>query len=219
MEWQAGYASGAALMPSWQQWQYRLEDIMNGAKKIAVLGWGSLIWNRGVLSLACDWRTCGPVLPIEFSRISDDGRLTLVIDEKNGVQVPTRYALSAFDDLNSAIENLKERENMKNKNRVGYVEIASGTHCDFAYKNHPTACDSVRTWAKGNSVDAVIWAAVGPRFSSEAFSVEACVRYIERLEGEKRAKALAYIHKAPIEVITPVRAAIELRFGRPERRS
>ena len=49
--------------------------------KIAVLGWGSLIWNKGNLRLTTNWTDGGPILPIEFSRISDDGRLTLVIDD------------------------------------------------------------------------------------------------------------------------------------------
>ncbi len=37
--------------------------------KIAILGWGSLIWDRRDLQIAGDWQQGGPVLPIEFSRI------------------------------------------------------------------------------------------------------------------------------------------------------
>ena len=49
--------------------------------KIAILGWGSLIWNQNGLPVKGQWKKNGPVLPIEFSRVSRDGRLTLVIDE------------------------------------------------------------------------------------------------------------------------------------------
>ncbi|HOW68396.1 MAG TPA: hypothetical protein P5055_13320 [Candidatus Paceibacterota bacterium] len=56
---------------------------------IAILGWGSLIWNPRDLPITGDWQGDGPVLPIEFTRISDNGRLTLVIDERHGVDVPT----------------------------------------------------------------------------------------------------------------------------------
>lgn len=63
--------------------------------RIAILGWGSLIWNPNGLPIRGDWQRGGPVLPIEFSRISSDERLTLVIDEQNGINVTTRYALSA----------------------------------------------------------------------------------------------------------------------------
>jgi hypothetical protein len=66
--------------------------------KIVVLAWGSLVWDPRTLRLAHSWMEGGPVLPIEFSRVSDNGRLTLVIDEGHGVDVPTRYALSALVD-------------------------------------------------------------------------------------------------------------------------
>lgn len=72
--------------------------------KIAILGWGSLIWDKRTLRLAGDWQTGGPVLPIEFSRVSGDGRLTLVIDPLHGVPVTTRFAPSAFTNLNDAIK-------------------------------------------------------------------------------------------------------------------
>ena len=60
--------------------------------KIAILGWGSLIWNPRILKVAGDWTLDGPTLPIEFSRISDNDRLTLVIDEMDGTELVTRYA-------------------------------------------------------------------------------------------------------------------------------
>jgi hypothetical protein len=47
--------------------------------RIAFVGWGSLIWNPGKLPLATNWTEVGPILPIEFSRISKDGRLTLAL--------------------------------------------------------------------------------------------------------------------------------------------
>ena len=52
--------------------------------KIAILGWGSLIWNPDKLDFDKDfgWDPDGPKLPIEFSRISSNGRLTLIIDKK-----------------------------------------------------------------------------------------------------------------------------------------
>jgi hypothetical protein len=59
-----------------------------GRMKVLVLAWGSLVWDPGALRLASNWMEGGPVLPIEFSRISDDGRLTLVIDERHGVEEP-----------------------------------------------------------------------------------------------------------------------------------
>lgn len=54
------------------------------APKIAILGWGSLIWDERPEfdSHHEEWTSGGPVLQLEFSRISESrkGALTLVID-------------------------------------------------------------------------------------------------------------------------------------------
>lgn len=48
---------------------------------IVCLGWGSLIWNPGVLKTQGYWHDSGPKISVEYLRQSKDGRLTLVIDE------------------------------------------------------------------------------------------------------------------------------------------
>jgi len=87
--------------------------------RIAILGWGSLIWCPRQLQYEGEWQQGGPVLPIEFSRISSDGRLTLVIDTQRGVDTPTRFVVSSHTDLKSAIENLRDRECTLERN-IGY---------------------------------------------------------------------------------------------------
>src|ERR1017187_2142050 len=75
----------------------------------AVLGWGSLIWCPGSLRIKTRWRSDGPKLPVEFARISGDGRLTLVILPTAEDQ-PVHWALSEFESVDDARRNLKERE-------------------------------------------------------------------------------------------------------------
>jgi hypothetical protein len=70
--------------------------------KIVVLACGSLVWDPDSLRRAGNLMECGPVLAIEFSRVSGNGRLTLVIDERYGVDVPTRYAPSTLDYIRKA---------------------------------------------------------------------------------------------------------------------
>jgi len=53
--------------------------------RVAILAWGSLVWDRKQLALATEFLPRGSRLPIAFSRISRDGRLTLVIDEENAL--------------------------------------------------------------------------------------------------------------------------------------
>lgn len=78
--------------------------------KIVILGWGSLIWDPRGLPREGIWQIGGPKLPIEFSRISKDCRLTLVIDVENKKYVSTRYVLSPRVDIDDVIKDLALRE-------------------------------------------------------------------------------------------------------------
>ena len=102
--------------------------------KIAILGWGSLIWDKGELPVKGEWRQGGPSLPIEFSRVSSDCRLTLVIDHKNGEPVTTWFAQSNRNDLDDAICDLREREGTICK-RIGYLDLISGCYRCCVYPN------------------------------------------------------------------------------------
>jgi hypothetical protein len=66
----------------------RLVEGIQRMTKIAILGWGSLIWDKReeFERLHGPWQSDGPSLKIEFSRISSTrgGALTLVIDPHHG---------------------------------------------------------------------------------------------------------------------------------------
>ena len=111
---------------------------------IAVLGWGSLVWDPRDLRAAAPFAPNGPLLPIEFCR-SGDGRLTLVIDETFGAVCTTYSAPSAIDDLDAAIENLRVREGMQNARGVGFVELASGKQSDVAIATPSESCRDNRS--------------------------------------------------------------------------
>jgi hypothetical protein len=192
--------------------------------KIAVLAWGSLVWNRGDLTIAKGFEPIGPVLPIEFSRVSGDGRLTLVIDEAAGAACATHAAPSAFDDLDCALQNLWIREgpegerrpqNILAHGRVGFVDRMSGQTSAKAKERHPRAVETIVAWAAENEWDAVIWTALGSNFNDrtgEPFSVDAAIRYLDARDAATLDRALTYIRRAPAEVQTPVRAAVDARW-------
>ena len=188
--------------------------------KIVVLAWGSLVWDPRELKTAAPFAADGPLLPIEFCRISKDGRLTLAIDESFGAICKTYSALTAYDSLDAAIENLRLREGMTSADAVGFVEPASGRQSDVAAERHPDALATISAWAASKGYDAAIWTALKSNFSDwgkggEPFSVSAAIQYLETLEADDPAKfaaALAYIRKAPPEIETPVRERVAKRW-------
>ena len=74
--------------------------------KSVVLAWGSLVWDPRELQTAAKFTANGPLLPIEFCRISADGRLTLAIDETFGALCKTYSAPSALESLDAARDDL-----------------------------------------------------------------------------------------------------------------
>lgn len=175
--------------------------------KIAVLAWGSLVWNTGGLRIVGRWQTGGPTLPIEFSRVSDDGHLSLVIDPKHGQPVETLFARSTFTNLTDAVANLRKRETTSSQ-KIGYVNRIRHTERPYSRQHHPAACDAIKAWAQANEWDAVIWTALISNFQQRLktpFSPFAAVDYVNSLRGTTKAKTLEYIRRAPAEVDTPVR--------------
>ncbi len=84
---------------------------------IAVLGWGSLLWNQGVLQLSSRWYADGPSLSLEFARVSSDGRLTLVLHDPSPAQ-RTYWARSALATLPDARAKLQVRERCPSFNSI-----------------------------------------------------------------------------------------------------
>ena len=188
--------------------------------KIAILSWGSLIESgiRRGLAVTGGWNTGGPMLPIEFSRVSLSGDkagcLTLVIDEQNGANVPTQYAISSNTNLDVALANLRIVENIKPelKYTVGYVNILHDTERKFSRDNQPVSCNTIKEWARINQFDAVIWTSLRPNFekvTTFSFSIEAAIQYVSHLPEPIMTKVFEYIRNAPREVITPLRRALD----------
>jgi hypothetical protein len=102
--------------------RYSKSPLTSGVKAesqtmIACIGWGSLIWDKRDLDVDGEWRTDGPLLPVEFARQSNDGRITLVVVQ--GVQpVPTLWSAFNTRDLAKARESLRQRERIP-RSRAG----------------------------------------------------------------------------------------------------
>lgn len=94
---------------------------------IAILGWGSLLSDPGTLKIELGmWYKDGPMLPVEFARISSDKRLTLVI-HPGSEDVRTYYAVSKYNKLDAAIMDLAERERTARRlENIGYMNFVTG---------------------------------------------------------------------------------------------
>jgi len=111
--------------------------------KIAVLGWGSLIWNPKNLKIKNSWFKDGPYLPVEFARISNDERLTLVL-HPNAEKVQVLWAYMDLDDLDEAIENLTNRERTIN-GCIGFIDMKSQEkRCNAV----PECFNDIKQWAR-----------------------------------------------------------------------
>jgi hypothetical protein len=186
--------------------------------KIAILGWGSPVWDPRVLEIAASFEPTGPNLPVEFCRISKNHRLTLIIDETFGTLCQTYAAESGCSDLAAAIENLSQREKMANVSDVGFLDIKAQTRSPIATERHPHAIETIADWTLNNGYDATIWTALDGHFDQlahEPFSVNAAMRFMESLEDhepEAFARALDYIRRAPPAIQTPVREAVQAHW-------
>ncbi|MCX6339455.1 MAG: hypothetical protein NTX71_06000 [Candidatus Aureabacteria bacterium] len=183
--------------------------------EIAIIGWGSLVWDPRDLPREGTWQEGGPRLSIEFSRISCDARLTLVIDKSNGNVVPTMHVLSPRASLDDARDDLKKREGTSDE-KIGWVDITRGTSSPDTNPRQTDVHDVIRTWCQEHGYQAAVWTALDSNFKKETereFSVEAAIAYLSGLPMNVRKKALKYIWNAPEFITTKVREAVKQRFG------
>lgn len=176
--------------------------------KIALLGWGSLLWETGgpFDTWHDAWVNDGPLLRIEFSRISRSrhGALTLVIDPKNGIPTTVAYCLSRRLHIAEVVEDLRKRECTTSEN-IGTLLRTGKAHCrDRASEQ------AIFTWCVEQQMDGVVWTDLRSNFTDKAgqpFSTSSALSYLRSLSPKRKARALEYFTRAPDFVQTPLRAA------------
>jgi hypothetical protein len=93
------------------------------------VGWGSLVWNPGNLPIRGGWLTTGPQVCVEFLRQSNNGRITLVLDQF-AAPVQSQWAMMASDDIPKAITALQLRENISPRNADGDTRYTLISPCE-----------------------------------------------------------------------------------------
>lgn len=176
--------------------------------RIACLGWGSLIWDPRGLPIRRQWFEDGPFAPVEFTRKSSDGRITLVIDP-GAVPVRLLWAQMVPTDLPDARQALADREGIE---RGGSSALIGSWR---EREDAPATIPDLPTWAKTHGLDAVVWTALGPKFDGEnaSPSAEMVIQYLQSLKGTLREHAERYIRCTPRQIDTEYRRRIEAALG------
>ena len=178
--------------------------------RIACLGWGSLVWDPRDLPVRGPWHADGPLLPIEFARESDDGRLTLVLVPGRPL-VRSCWALMQSDSTEDARSALGLREGVPAEHQGRDIGL-------WTSDSHPEGeiAREIDRWARGLGLDAAVWTALpfGMRNQRGTVpSIEATLGYLRGLENPAAKNAELYIRLAPHSVDTDVRRAVAAEFG------
>lgn len=177
---------------------------------IACLGWGSLVWDPNGLPVESGWHLDGPQLPIEFARVSKDGRLTLVIIEGTPA-VTVLWARLSVSSLDDAIHVLANREGVPQAS----IRHSIGFWSPARHSRHQHI-GLIGTWARERELAAVVWTALKPGFSATRGVVptsQEVLAHLGSLDIEDTAGAEKYVRRAPAQVRTPYRTVIEQKFG------
>jgi len=172
--------------------------------QIAIIGWGSLIWCPGSMRMRILWRRDGPLLPVEYARISKDGRLTLVIHPGCGNQT-TLWAVAVAEDIQRARENLREREGTNSR----FIHTGSATG-EFSEGTPDPVRDAIAKWLEAHhDIQACVWTGLTSNWNEIRkceFSLADALRYLEELTDSARARE--YIQNTASQIQTTVRIAV-----------
>lgn len=180
--------------------------------KIAVIGFGSLLWDLDDLApkVSGEWKMYeGPVLPLEFSLVSRKRHyaLALVIDYGDGAPCPTCVIDSVRSEIGAAIVDLANRERMEPTN-IGFVDRNTGE----SHSHREETRNTFWNWIEDSTYDGAVWTDGERNFEAltgRAFSLQTAQDHLRSLQGISLEEARRYIRNAPARVETPLRRALE----------
>ena len=180
--------------------------------KIAVIGFGSLLWDLDDLApkVSGEWKMYeGPILPLEFSLVSRKRHyaLALVIDYGDGAPCPTCVIESVRSEIGAAIVDLANRERMEPTN-IGFVDRNTGA----SHSHREETRNTFWNWIEDSTYDGAVWTDGERNFEAltgRAFSLQTAQDHLRSLQGISLEEARRYIRNAPARVETPLRRALE----------
>ncbi len=183
---------------------------MLSESRIAILGWGSLLWDLDDLAAKVDgpWlRRAGPRLPMEFSRISPKRKMGLVLclDPADGTGCATHAIRSRRQDPEASRADLAARERAP-LHRIGWADAEGRGESRL-----PEVIAAVAGWCREAGWQAAVWTDLEPNFretTGAGFSVPAGKDYLRGLGAESLPEAVRYIRNAPPTTRTKLRRSL-----------
>lgn len=181
--------------------------------KTAIIGWGSLLWDDRPQfdQHHGSWHFDGPLLRLEFSRISISRKraLTLVLEEEIGAECRVAYTVSHREILAQAAHDLRIRESATDTEIGVYLPRSDASELSLS-----AIPQTIADWADQTDFDAVIWTGLPNNFremneQGESFSHASAIAHLESLCDEGKRKAAEYIFRAPDFIRTPLRSELE----------
>ncbi len=181
------------------------------SQTIAIIGWGSLLWDPDNLTpfVQGQWQLeKGPSLPLEFSRVSPKRKqaLALVIDPDDGRWCRPSDITRTRVTVEEAVDDLARRERA-DMSQIGFVTAATG-QCSGRFSS---IVDSITQWTELTGIAGAVWTDLPSNFAShtgQAFSMSSAIDHLKGLAPESLEEAKRYISEAPQAVDTPLRQAL-----------
>ena len=164
-----------------------------------------MIWDKRDLDIEEEWYKDGPLLPVEFTRISSNGRVTLIIDQE-AEPVQVLWAKMTMTDVKTARESLRVREDCS-LNRIHWIDQGSA--------GENVVQEIIKHWIKVKGIDGAIWSGLSfsERTNYQRPTIEAIIEHLTALLGEIAHLAETYVRRTPVQVATVYRARIEEDLG------
>ncbi|MEM6904350.1 MAG: hypothetical protein AAF568_00510 [Pseudomonadota bacterium] len=178
---------------------------------IAIIGWGSLIWDLDDLAshVVGAWAMgAGPALTMEFTLVSPKRKMGLAVclDPEVGVPCPTHAIRSTRGEIGAARADLARRERTELGNIGAFCQEAG-----MAEGSSREVISAVAAWCRQAGWQGAVWTDIGPNFAAQTgapFKVARGAAYLRGLTGESLNEAVGYIHRAPAATDTPLRRAL-----------
>jgi hypothetical protein len=191
--------------------------------RVAVIVWGSLTWDETrPLKRRGNWRKDGPILPIEFARVTtQDGRnkarVSLVI-LPGAHPVMTYWTELDVTSIHKAREHLAGVEGVTAKDRLSRIGFWSPQESFGRVKD---VTIDIGIWANAIGLDGAVWTDLKPNLpddKAQRYSMNLPAAVIQQIERHGSnpvwlSEARDYVEKAPLQITTLCRGAMNERFG------